>query len=250
MKNKKIGIMGAMLEEIASIKAHMKVTDEVTIAGRTFYCGSINETQVVLVFSRWGKTAAASTCTKLINVFNVESIIFSGVAGAVAKELNIGDIVIADSLYHHDMDARPLFNRFQTPLTGITHFDTDSDLQGKAFQASSTFVENIENYMTTQTLCEFDISQPQVYLGSIASGDRFVQDALENDAFILDDRKVLAVEMEGAAVAQVCHEHLIPFCVIRTISDKADHSATIDFQTFIITIASQYAWGIINGMLS
>jgi adenosylhomocysteine nucleosidase len=119
----KIGIMGAMLEEVSSIK-EMMIIDKITIiANREYTEGKINDNEVVIVFSRWGKVAAASTTTTLINIFNVNFILFTGVAGAVVDHLNIGDIVIGNGLYQHDMDARPFFDLFQIPLTPSIVFE-------------------------------------------------------------------------------------------------------------------------------
>jgi len=120
--NVKIGILGAMLEEVSSIKEMMIINKETTIANRNYIEGTINDIEVVLVFSRWGKVASASTTTTLINKFSVNFIFFAGVAGAVDKKLNIGDIVIANCLYQHDMDARPFFDQFQVPLTATIFF--------------------------------------------------------------------------------------------------------------------------------
>src|SRR3954451_16051531 len=104
-KNVKIGILGAMHEEISAIKEILILNKETTIAERIYYEGRINDTEVVLVFSRWGKVASASTTTTLINKFKVDFILFTGVAGAVSELLNIGDIVVGSGLYQHDMDA-------------------------------------------------------------------------------------------------------------------------------------------------
>jgi adenosylhomocysteine nucleosidase len=110
-----------------------------------FYSSTFNNTDIVLVFSRWGKTAAASTVTTLINVFHVDFVLFTGVAGAVDPRLAIGDIVIGQSLYHHEMDARPFFQRFETPLTGTTYFKpANTDIQ-TAEKSVQDFVNNIKS---------------------------------------------------------------------------------------------------------
>lgn len=245
----KIGILGAALDEIDAIKSQLHITDEIVIANRTFYSGKLNNIDVVLVFSRWGKTAAASTVTTLINVFHVDFVLFTGVAGAVDPRLNIGDIVIGQSLYHHDMDARPFFQRFETPLTGTTYFKpANTDIQA-AEKAAQDFVNNITSDINPTILNQFSISKPTVYTGMIASGDKFVSNTQGDDAFKPESNTVLAVEMEGAAVAQVCEEHDTPYVIIRTISDRADHQAHIDFPAFIKEIASHYSLGIVRRLI-
>lgn len=135
----KIGILGAMTEEIQIIRDKMEDIKIQTIAGRDYYTGKLYGFDTVLVFSRWGKVAASSTATSLINVFNVDLIIFTGIAGAVAKELNIGDIIIGDGLYQHDMDARPIFKRYQIPLTESIIFWPKTELIEKAKKAADEF---------------------------------------------------------------------------------------------------------------
>src|SRR6187431_3596464 len=117
---KRIGILGAMPEEINGIVALLDDKTEVVKGMRTYYLGTINEVEVVVVFSRWGKVASATTVTHLIVEFGITQLFFTGVAGAINPELNIGDIVIASSLIQHDLDARPIMDRFEIPLLGKT----------------------------------------------------------------------------------------------------------------------------------
>ena len=109
--------MGAIPQEVDLIRSDMNITEEVTLGGRTFYVGELHGCDVVLVFSRIGKVAASSVTTTLINLFKIDFLLFTGVAGAVHPDLNIGDIVIGEVLYQHDMDGRPLFPKFHIPLT-------------------------------------------------------------------------------------------------------------------------------------
>ncbi len=117
---KRIGILGAMPEEINGIVSLLKDKTEVVKGMRTYYLGSINNIEVVVVFSRWGKVASATTVTHLIVEFGITELFFTGVAGAINPDLNIGDIVIASSLIQHDLDARPIMKRFEIPLLGKT----------------------------------------------------------------------------------------------------------------------------------
>ncbi len=245
----KIGILGAMIEEIQIIRDKMEDTKRQTIAGRDYYTGKLYGFDTVMVFSRWGKVAASSTATSVINLFNVDLIIFTGIAGAVAKELNIGDIIIGDGLYQHDMDARPIFKRYQIPLTESIIFRPKPELIEKAKKAADEFCKKINSIIPPAILAKFSITKPKAYCGIIASGDQFITNAAEHDALRLNQGEVMAVEMEGAAVAQICHEYNIPYVIIRTISDKADHSAAIDFKPFCCEIAAYYSNGIIAEFL-
>ena len=244
----KVGILGAMLEEIASIKQLMEVSHETQIGGREYVEGKINSIDVVLTFSRWGKVAASCTTATLIHKFNVDLVLFTGVAGAVHPMLNVGDVVIGNGHYQHDMDARPFFDKYQIPLTDTVLFEPNKTLVSNASNAAERFIQKIDINIGRESLARYSIFAPAVYQGIVASGDKFIADPAQHSdlSYEVSDRKTLAVEMEGAAIAQVCHEHEIPYVVIRTISDKADHSAAVDFQSFVTTVASQYSAGIIS----
>ena len=245
-----IGIMGAMLEEIDSIHAHMTELSIIERGGRTYHVGKIFNQDVILVFSRWGKVASASTVTSLITEFHIDQLIFIGVAGASSPLLNIGDIVIASQLYQHDMDARPLLPRYQIPLTAMTFFQADSVLIEKARRATKGLFTSLTQKIAADSLASFNITSPKYRIGTIATGDQFIYDQKRTQAIMLEQPETVAVEMEGAAVAQVCTDYAIPFVVIRTISDKADHSAELDFPRFIKEISRHYAEHIVLGMLS
>lgn len=246
----KIGIMAAIPEEAISLINEMQSVSTETIGNREYYLGSLYGRDTILVFSRWGKVAASSTATTLINKYNVDHLIFTGVAGATANHLNIGDIVIGNKLYQHDMDARPIFQQHDIPLIGKTFFEADLTLVEKTQLAAKKFIaEELKKQIKPESLTTFSIKNPKVfYTGIIASGDKFVADNKVTQEITTAVPDVLAVEMEGAAVAQVCYEHDIPFIVIRIISDKADHSAAIDFQAFVAKISTDYTKGIINNL--
>lgn len=247
----KIGILGAMLQEVELIKELMVIDKETSIADRTYYSGHIGEHKIVLTFSRWGKVASSSTTTTLINFFEVESIIFMGVAGAVSPNLNIGDVVVGNGFYQHDMDARPFFDQYHVPLASSIVFEPCAKNVAKAMEATQSFLSKINHYIPEELLQKYSIIQPIAYEGLVASGDKFVSaPSVHQDlSYTQRDSVTLAVEMEGAAVAQVCTEHNIPYLVIRTISDRADHSAAVDFQGFVDHIASHYSAGIVQEYL-
>ena len=238
----KIGIVGAMPQEIDLIREDFETDTVHEIAGRAYHSGKFCGVDAVLVFSRWGKVAAASTATTLIERFAVDCIIFTGVAGAVSPLLNVGDIVIADKLLQHDFDVSMFgnFEKFEIPLLGISRFPVDAKLVELAKRAAEDYLDGRGNRATTGQ---------RVHVGTIGSGDQFMADTEKIEALRVAIPDLLCVEMEGAAVAQVCHEYGIPYEVIRTISDKADHSAAMDFITFIRDIARHYSHGILKRMV-
>lgn len=252
MANRVIGIMGAMPEEIEGIAALLQNHQQVTEGGRIYHTGQINGADVVLVFSRWGKVAAASTVTHLILKYQITYLYFTGVAGGIHHDLNIGDIVIATQLVQHDMDARPIMPQFEIPLLGKTYFDADETLTRNALSAANTFTttETLTTHLGTETLQRFGITTPKVVSGLIASGDKFVSDNSYRTELLTKLPDTLCVEMEGAAVAQVCYEYAIPFCIIRTISDSADEHAHFNFADFIKQIAGIYSLNIIRIIIS
>jgi len=235
-------------QEIDKVLHAMTQVEQSTYGRRTFYKGLLFNKPIVLAFSNWGKVAAATTTTQLIDKFKVEKIIFTGVAGALKNHLNIGDIVIGSHLYQHDMDARPLFKQFEIPLINKTSFETDSILSTELLKSSNIFLSDIKKYQTLLT--EFNITNPRAYRGGIASGDQFISTQIKIKELntILPD--VMCVEMEGAAVAQVCYDYNIPFAIMRTISDKAKENAHIDFQKFAENVASTYALRILKEYLN
>lgn len=251
MENRIIGIMGAMPQEIDGVIGLLKNPKEVTLGMRTYTSGTINNIDVVVVFSRWGKVAAAATISTLIHVFNVTEVIFTGVAGAIDPILNIGDIVIAKRLYQHDMDARPLMQQFEIPLLGKTFFECDTEQLKHTKEAINPLIldNRLKDLIGEKVLAQFGIDTPNLHIGDIASGDQFFANNKQKEQLHKNLPTILCVEMEGAAVAQVCHEYSIPFLIIRTISDAADEQSHIDFPLFIKKVSSKYSVGIIKQLL-
>ena len=241
---KHIGIISAMQEEIQALLNKLQDVSVSKKGKRTYYKGLLFNKKVVLVFSRWGKVASATTTTQLINDFNIDEIIFTGVAGAISDELNIGDIVIGDKLYQHDMDASPLFKKFEIPLINKTFFT--SKINNKLKKATTLFLTNYNDFIKLNEAKEFGINSPTMYVGDIASGDQFISTKTKISVLNKQLPTAICVEMEGAAVAQVCYEYEIPFSIIRIISDKANDNAHIDFPKFAKKIASHYALGILK----
>ena len=246
-----IGIIGAIPEEVNAIIAEMHISETKNIGNRIYTIGKLENKNVVVVFSRIGKVAATITTTTLIQEFKITQLIFTGVAGGLAKNVKVGDIVLSSHLAQHDFNAFPLFPKNEIPLTNQRLFKTNLELTEIAETEISNFLENknIHQYITADTLADFNISQPQLHKGLIVSGDQFVHEKEQVDKILIDFPEALCVEMEGAAVAQVCFEYKIPFSVIRTISDNANETATLDFNKFINKISNIYGLFIVKHIL-
>ncbi len=241
-----IGIISAMQEEIQALHTFLKNEKIINKGMRTYYHGTLFNQEIVLVFSRWGKVASATTVTQLINDFDVDEIIFTGVAGSIHENLNIGDIVIGKNLFQHDMNASPLIAPYEIPLLNKKYFETDSFKRDLLNKASQLFLSDFESFIQKSQAKEFSITNSTIFLGDIASGDQFISNKQQIQNIKNNLPNVVCVEMEGAAVAQVCYEYQIPFSIIRTISDKANDNSHIDFSKFAKQIASNYALGILK----
>ena len=244
-----IGILGAMAQEIDEVKGLLRDKTIVKIANREFVVGKINGVACVVAFSKWGKVAATITATLLIQEFGVTDLFFIGTAGALADGLKVGDIVVSKRLVQHDLDARPMISRFELPLLNRIYVNSDpnlSELAGKA--VTNLLGKGVENMVGEEAVKEFSLA-PKLYYGDIASGDQFVNSNERREEILGLLPDVLCVEMEGAAVAQVCLEFGTPFTVIRTISDTADHNARVDFNKFIVEVANAYSRAIISEIM-
>ncbi|WP_151447765.1 5'-methylthioadenosine/adenosylhomocysteine nucleosidase [Lacisediminimonas profundi] len=246
-KQRRIGIISALQQEQAGVVQHLEQAVTASRGMRDYVAGNLWGQEVVCVLSRLGKVAAAATTATLIERFNVTEILFTGVAGGAGDEVRIGDLVIAEHLIQHDMDSRPLFPRFEIPLTSLDRFATDQELTERLDRACTSFLEkDLASALTEDDRATFRLHAPRVHRGLIASGDEFIHhpERLGQLRTLLPD--LLAVEMEGAAVAQVCFEFGIPFSVVRTISDDANADSAVDFLRFIDKVASQYAFHLIR----
>jgi adenosylhomocysteine nucleosidase len=251
MKNRAIGIMAAMPEEIAHLKLEIKSVKTIQAGMRQFHLGRLEGKEVVLVFSRWGKVAAATTASFLISHFKVSEIFFTGVAGAVDPSLRIGDLVIGTDLFQHDMDARPLFERHEIPLIGKSRFPTEPSINEILGRAVENFLATTDHHRATELKKKLRMNDlPRVFRGTIASGDQFFSDSAKLAELRSRVPETLCVEMEGASVAQVCHEYGIPFSILRLISDTADEGAISDFPLFLKEFGSPLACEITKKYLS
>jgi len=247
----RLAILGALHEEIADLLAAMDPGAAVhRIAMRDFHVGTLWGTPCVIALSRIGKVAAAATASIVIREFQVSRVIFTGLAGGLRADVDVGDVVVAHSLMQHDMDARPLFGQHEVPLLGRMCFESDAGLSKLLQDGAEDFVRGrgTADHMAGGVAGAVR-AQPRVHAGLIATGDVFVSRAEEAQALRRRLPDALCVEMEGAAMAQVCYEFGIPFAVMRVISDRADHAAKTDFTAFLENVARVYTAGILAPLL-
>ena len=266
----RIAIVAAMHEELSALLEAMPDEAPVRRAGRDFWIGHLDGHEIVAVLSRVGKVAAATTATLLVSEFDVDRAVFTGTAGGLHESARVGDVVVADALLQHDMDASPLFPRYEVPLYGIDRFIADPHLSAALFAAAHSVLDaagrvdsgrvsiderdgrsgdDDAHRLDGATLRDFGIDAPRVHRGLVVSGDRFVASAAESASLRERLPAALAVEMEGAALAQVCHDLGVPFAVVRTVSDRADDAAHIDFGRFVASVASRYTLAMVRSFL-
>lgn len=216
-----IGIIGAMVEEIAPLLERLKYYESKDIGGNTYYEAKINEHTLYIAYSKIGKVHAALTCSTMILHFQCEKIIFSGVAGGLNPNLSIGDLILGSKLCQYDVDI----TAFGHPLGFIPEsrvfIESDKTLNAIAHRVAQKQHINLKE-------------------GIIASGDLFIADNAKKQ-WIIQHFGASAVEMEGAAVAVVCDLFKVPFCILRSISDSADGKADVNFDEFLESSAKRSA---------
>lgn len=217
----KLAIMGAMEEEIEPLLAYFDKVNVVEFANNKYYEVNYKGLDIVIAYSKIGKVFASLTATTMIEKFSCDTLLFSGVAGAINPNLHIGDLIIADKLCQHDLD--------------ITAFGHPNGFVpgGKVFVETTKFLRDIAKKVATQ-------NNLKVIEGTIATGDQFVHSTERKD-FIQSSFKADALEMEGASVAVVCDALNIPFFILRAISDSADMDAGFDFDEFLKSSAKNSA---------
>ena len=220
---KKIGIIGAMEEEVAVLKEMMEIQEVRTIAGMEFCRGICENQSVIVVRSGIGKVNAAICTQILCDIFQSEMIINTGVAGSLKNAINIGDIVLSVDTLQHDMDA----TGFGYEPGVIPRMETS------IFKADEALVDLAEK------ICREVNPDIQVFRGRVVSGDQFISD---------HDVKERLIQMFGAAIAQAAWLNQVPFIIIRAISDKADGSAEMDYSEFEMK-AIEHTVHLVAGML-
>ena len=246
-----LAIVGAMPEEVSLVVSTLTRVTTREFGRRQFHHGSFHGVEVVAAFSRMGKVAAAATVTQLLATYPVSQLVFTGVAGGIRADLAIGDVVIGTELIQHDMNASPIFPRYEIPLLGKATFRADPAISERLALASGEFLaQDLGQHVASDELDFFEIAAPKVIAGLIASGDKFFATAAESRELERELPAVACVEMEGAAAAQVCDEYGIRFGVLRTVSDTSDEDSVHDFPRFAREIARHYSAGILRRYLS
>ncbi|MEH6452452.1 MAG: 5'-methylthioadenosine/S-adenosylhomocysteine nucleosidase [Psychromonas sp.] len=215
----KIGIIGAMDEEVSILKA--KLTNMVTtvIAGCEFYQGELNGKNVILTKSGIGKVAASVATTLLLEKFNPDRIINTGSAGGYNTELNVGDIVISTEVRFHDVD--------------LTAFGYEI---GQMAQLPAAFEANKDLIDVAQDAAQ-SIEGLKIIQGLICTGDIFMADPVKAEIALNNFPTMAACEMEAAAIAQVCYQFEVPFVIIRSLSDIAGKKSELSFEEYLPTAA-------------
>lgn len=210
----KLGIIGAMQEEVEILKSEMQVERTFEKASMTFYEGTLLNKNVVIVTCGIGKVNAAVCTQLLIDTFKVDQIINVGIAGGLREDIYPGDIVVAENLAQHDFDV----TFFDEKLGQIPRMDTfDFKCDTHLIELAKNAIEKLETANT--------------FVGRIVSGDQFIHEA-EKLIELNSNFDALACEMEGASIGQVCHLNNMPFVVIRSISDNAINGSQMDYETF------------------
>lgn len=211
----KFGIIAAMEQELAVLVDKLENKTETKILDNTYYSGRIGHHEVVLVQSGIGKVMAAMSVVVLVTSFGVDALINTGSAGAVASELSVGDVVVSDRLAYHDVD-----------VTAFGYAYGQMARQPLYFNSEKAFVEVFQQSLRNQGQLG--------KIGLITTGDSFIASLDKIKEIKEHFPDVLAVEMEGAAIAQAAQNAGKPFVVVRAMSDTADHDASISFDEFII----------------
>lgn len=226
----KIGIIGAMAEEVENLKAAMAVTNKVHKSSMDFYEGDLWGHRVVVVTCGIGKVNAAVCSQVIIDHFKVDKIINVGIAGGLREDIYPGDIVVAESLVQHDIDTTFFGDPLgQIPRLAVFDFVCDQSL----VTAGKKAVENLKD--------------ANAFVGRIVSGDQFIHQA-DKLIQLKETFDAYACEMEGAAIGQVCHLNQVPFVVIRSISDNAINGSHMDYETFSI-LAIKHSTALLKDML-
>jgi adenosylhomocysteine nucleosidase len=210
----KIGVIGAMIEEITPFKDSLKDMIEVEMFGNKFYTGTYAGHDIVLVLSGVGKVNAAITTTLLFEHFKPTKVFNIGTAGGVREELNVGDIVVSEDVCYHDVDA--------------THFGYE---YGKVPGMPSTFHSDIQ--LMDLVKKNESLLNHSVHYGLIATGDSFIGRTDQIDKIKENFEQVMAVEMEACAVAHTCYKYDVPFIIVRSISDVAGKESQISFGDYL-----------------
>lgn len=224
-----LAIIGAMDEEIQLLLADLQGREDLELLGTTIHKGTLDNVPVLLTRGGIGKVNAALTTAQLLGQ-GASRVVFTGVAGGVHPDLRVGDIVVSTDLVQHDVDVTPLGYALGTVPGEAPAWEADAELRALAVAAAG------------------EVEGVRVIEGRVASGDQFIA-SREGVARLRETFGAACAEMEGAAVAQVCAKAGVPFVVIRSVSDTADHDAQVDYRTFMPQVA-RHAKQVVRGMLA
>ena len=210
----KLGIIGAMQVEVEILLSNLQNQEQKTIAGSTFYEGTLENLPVVIVQCGVGKVNAAICAQILCSCFGITHLVNTGIAGSLCADLDIGDLVVSTDAMYHDFDCVHFGYPYgKVPGMNVVSFPADEAMLGYAFAAAEA------------------VNPGHTQKGRVASGDQFVA-VKELKEKIIANTQGLCTEMEGAAIAQTAYRNGLPFVILRAISDKADDSAEMDYPTF------------------
>jgi len=224
------GIIAAMESELRDLSATLEHERTEKIAGREIRYGRLEGVPVAIVLCGCGKVNAAHSAALLAGHSKISRMLLTGISGALAEGLNVGDIVIGDSFVQHDMDARPLFPLHQIPFEGFSVIEADPDLRHLLSDAGRAMLA---------TKRPPGLESAALFEGLVVSGDQFLSSNEARERVLENLPRASCVDMESAAVAQVCRAADLPLGVMRVISDSADGSAHIDFAKFVEFSASK-----------
>ncbi len=220
-----------MPEEVGLILDNLKNVESSKFGDLELFSGKLTldnskEVFITTAWSGWGKVSAARATTRLLSsTFNskpIQKVIFTGVAGAIDKRLKQWDVILADSVIQHDMDARPLFEKYVIPAINEKKIFPNQELLNKLFT-------NLRKELNNKSFSQFG----SIYRGLIATGDMFISDRKKIFQLSEEIPGLSAVEMEGGAFAQVAFQEEIDWIVMRVISDEANENASCDFNQFL-----------------
>ena len=245
-----VGIISPMKEEIALLVELLDNVQEEKQRNITFYKGERNNhTCIVAWAADWGKVAISAVTQCMLDRYEIDHVILTGVAGAINEKLNVGDIIICTDTLQHDFQVAQgiidmSVNTFEVSVRGKKIFQTDEKMRQLLHKAATEFVE--KDHPSHQSFQE--LGKPVITYGRVLSGDQVISDD-KLSAYLRKELDGDCVEMEGAAVAQVCEINDIPFSIFRIVSDKADHSMHIDFPGFVKNFGAFYTSNIVVKLL-
>ena len=247
LKKFNIGLLSAMPEELGLTTKKLNNLTKKSYGSLEIFSGDFPiskseeiELKIFAAWSGWGKVNASHAATKLIceaekQNLNLDFILFTGVAGAACSSLKQWDIVIGETLVQHDMDARPIFEKFVIPGLNLSKMKMNLSLHNWALKSLKENLYEANHF-------------GKVYSGLVATGDKFIDNPQEMKKIKKSFPELKAVEMEGGAVSQIAIIESIPLLLIRVISDNADHSAADSFEKFVVEY-NKKSWELIKELL-